>query len=79
MPLGHPDFGRLEICSCRQAEVRSRIRDRLFSLSQLDELQTLTFETFQPRGRMGLGKAAASIERAFNQAPPSPIPSRAGS
>jgi DNA replication protein DnaC len=67
--VGHPDFGRVEICSCRQTEVRARIRNRLFSLSRLDELQALTFETFQPRGRVGLGQEQqASIERAFNQA-----------
>jgi len=42
LPLGHPDFGRLETCVCRQAAVRSQIRDRLYSLSQLEELEHLT-------------------------------------
>jgi len=69
VPLGHPDFGRVEICSCRQTEVRARIRERLFSLSRLDELQALTFETFKPRGRIGMGEEQqASLELAFNQA-----------
>jgi DNA replication protein DnaC len=69
LPVEHPDFGRLEVCTCRQAEVRARIRARLFSLSRLDELQTLTFETFEPRGRIHLGEEQqASLERAFNQA-----------
>lgn len=69
VPPGHPNFGRLEICSCRQAEVRARIRERLFSLSRLDELKGMTFEAFQPRGRIGLGQEQqASIERAFEKA-----------
>ena len=55
-PLGDPDFGRLEICTCRQAQVRAHIRDRLFSLSRLDQLQHLTFATFRPRGRAGIGE-----------------------
>jgi DNA replication protein DnaC len=67
LPTGHPDFGRLETCVCRQASVRSQIRDRLYSLSQLDELQHLTFETFQPRGRPNLPAFnQESLEQAFN-------------
>jgi DNA replication protein DnaC len=69
LPLGHPDFGRIEICTCRQADIQSLIRERLFSISHLDELKDLTFETFNPRGRVGLGqRQQESIERAFNQA-----------
>lgn len=69
LPLGHPDFGKLELCSCRQADVRARIRERLFSLSHLEELQQMTFETFKPHGRVGLGEEQkSSLERAFNQA-----------
>ena len=45
------------------------MRERLYSLSRLDELQGLTFDSFQPRGQTGLGeKQAASLEAAFNQA-----------
>ena len=68
LPLGHPDFGRLVICTCRQADLKDRIRQRLFSLSHLDELQDLTFESFNPQGRVGLGQQQQdSIERAYNQ------------
>jgi len=67
--LGHPDFGRLEICTCRQADIQDRIRQRLFSISHLDELRDLTFDSFNPRGRVGLGQQQQdSIERAYNQA-----------
>jgi DNA replication protein DnaC len=66
---GHPDFGRLEICTCRTGQVQEQIRDRLYQLSHLDQLGDLTFDNFNPHGRMGIGEqAAASIERAFNQA-----------
>jgi DNA replication protein DnaC len=69
VPLGHPDFGRLEFCVCRRRKVANQVRERLFSLSHLDELSDLTFESFQPHGRMGLGEMqASSLERAFNQA-----------
>jgi len=69
LPIDHPDFGRLQICACRQADVRERMHARLFHLSQLDELQHLTFESFNPHGRVGLGtQQQESLERAFNQA-----------
>ena len=67
--MGDPRFGKLEICVCRQRDVSEQVRERLYSLSRLDELKGLTFATFQPRGRNGLGEMqASSIERAFNQA-----------
>ena len=66
---GSPEFGRLEICTCRQGAVMHRVRDRLFSLSHLDELKGLTFDSFQPRGQINLGKRQADIlEQANNTA-----------
>ena len=45
------------------------MRQRLYSLSHLDELGGLTFETFKKRGRNGLGDMHAnSLEWAFNRA-----------
>jgi len=67
--VGDPRFGKLEICVCRQRNVSQQVRERLYSLSRLDELKGLTFDTFQPRGQIGLGeKQANSLEMAFNQA-----------
>lgn len=69
LPVGHPDFGKLEICSCRHGQVSQQVRQRLFELSQLNELRHLTFANFQPRGRIGLPpQQADSLERAFNHA-----------
>lgn len=67
-PLGHPDFGRVSICSCRQAQISQQVRQRLFALSNLNELSHLTFDNFQPRGRVYLNpKEAESLEQAFNR------------
>jgi DNA replication protein DnaC len=68
LPVGHPDFGQLEICTCRKSEISQQIHQRLYELSNLDELQHLTFENFQPRGRIGLRPAQAdTLELAYNQ------------
>src|SRR5215211_4594598 len=69
VPVGDPKFGKLEVCVCRQRDVSEQVRERLYSLSRLDELKGLTFETFEPRGRKGLGEMQSdSLEMAFNQA-----------
>jgi len=69
LPVGHPNFGKVETCVCRKQDVSQQIRERLYSLSRLEELKGLTFESFQPRGRTGLGDfQAKSLEIAFNQA-----------
>jgi len=69
VPVGHPSFGRLEVCVCRRRDVSDQVRERLHSLSHLDELKHLTFESFLPRGRKGLGEMQAqTLERAFNHA-----------
>lgn len=67
--FGDPDFGKLFVCVCRQQEITQEVRDRLFLLSNLDSLRELTFESFHPRGRVGLGKQQSdSLEQAFNHA-----------
>ncbi|MBI2757428.1 MAG: ATP-binding protein [Chloroflexi bacterium] len=69
VPVGHPDFGKLQVCVCRRANVTNAVRERLFALSHLDELKDLTFESFKLRGRKGLGEMHAnSLEQGFNQA-----------
>ena len=69
VPIGHPEFGKLEVCVCRIGKITDAIRQRLFTLSHLDELKELTFESFEPGGYKGLGEMqSASIEMAYNQA-----------
>ena len=67
--MGHPQFGKLQICLCRQAELNARTQDRLFRHSNLDELAELTFETFKSRGHIGTAPSQAdALEKAFNSA-----------
>ena len=67
-PVGHPEFGKLQICVCREGEVSEHHRSKLFGYSQLDELKELTFENYDSRGRIGLGEHQAdSLEYAYNQ------------
>ena len=69
LPVGHPDFGKAAICDCRRQSVTDQVRNRLFSISHLDELKDLTFESFKPRGRQGLGPMQSqSLEWAYNHA-----------
>ncbi len=69
LPVGHPEFGKLQVCECRAAQVSQQVRQRLFAFSQLEELGHLTFENFQPRGQVGLlPRQADSLEQAFNHA-----------
>jgi DNA replication protein DnaC len=69
VPLGHPDFGKIEPCICRQGDINQQVRQKLFSLSHLEELSHLTFDNFEPRGRVGLWpKQADSLELAYTHA-----------
>jgi DNA replication protein DnaC len=69
LPIGHPDFGRLQVCSCRAREVELEARRRLYRLSNLESFKHLTFETFKPRGQHGLSQnQAMSLESAYSAA-----------
>src|SRR3990172_1161140 len=69
LPVGHPDFGKLQVCTCRHGQISQQIHARFFALSNLDELTHLTFENFLPRGRVGLRQLQAdTLEAAYNQA-----------
>jgi DNA replication protein DnaC len=69
VPVDHPSFGKVFVCDCRLGEVSHQIREKLFSMSHLENLQHLTFDNFKPRGRVGsLPYQAESLERAYNQA-----------
>jgi DNA replication protein DnaC len=66
LPVGHPDFGKVQVCECRKDQVTASFRSRLYEMSNLDALKDLTFASFQPRGRDNITKAQAdSTEAAF--------------
>ena len=56
VPVGHPDFGRVTICSCRQKEVVHSAFARIYRLSNLDAFRTMTFENFDVEGLVGMGQ-----------------------
>jgi DNA replication protein DnaC len=69
LPVGDSEFGKLQICTCRSRQVNQQVRQRLYDLSHLNELGHLTFDNFQPRGRIGLPpQQANSLQMAYNQA-----------
>jgi DNA replication protein DnaC len=69
LPLSHPDFGKLQICVCRQKEAANAVHQRLFRLSNLDSFRAMTFETFNPQGHVGMGDGQiGSLKYALNQA-----------
>lgn len=54
VPLGHPDFGRVDICSCRQKEVMQMTYQRLYRLSNLEAFRGMTFDNFSTEGLVGM-------------------------
>jgi DNA replication protein DnaC len=69
LPVSHPDFGKLQVCVCRQQSMIQSTQQRLFRLSNLDYFRSMTFETFNPVGRVGLGESQlSSLKYAFSQA-----------
>jgi DNA replication protein DnaC len=50
VPIEHPNFGKLFPCSCRLAELEQSRLQRLRSLSNLEHLSRMTFDTFVPEG-----------------------------
>jgi len=69
LPSDHPQFGRVVPCSCLQGRLQGRLTERLHRLSRLQQLEHLTFETFNPQGRLNNGaEQRDSLGRAYNQA-----------
>jgi DNA replication protein DnaC len=69
LPVSHPDFGKLEVCVCRQQSLVQATQQRLFRLSNLDSFSAMTFENFNYTGRIGMAdNQIASLGYTFNQA-----------
>lgn len=68
VPIDHPDFGRLQVCACRQKQASDAVHQRLFRLSNLEAFSAMTFDNFNVQGRMGLGEEQVrSLTYALNQ------------
>ena len=69
LPQGHPDFGKLVPCVCRQNESTQAARDRLYQLSNLDAFKSMSFSLFSVQGRLGLAdEQIRSLQYGLSQA-----------
>ena len=69
LPITHPDFGKVTLCHCRLQDAAQAKYQRLYRMSNLKAFQDMTFETFKPQGRVGLGKEQVlSLQNAYQQA-----------
>jgi DNA replication protein DnaC len=50
VPVDHPDFGKLVPCTCHLVELAEQRAAALRTLSDLETLSRMTFETFVPEG-----------------------------
>lgn len=68
-PVGHPEFGRVDICSCRNKEVIQHAYQRIYRLSNLDAFRRMTFDTFDTDGLVGMSdEQLRSLNTARNAA-----------
>ena len=69
VPFGDPEFGKMYACTCRTDELSTQQHQHLRTISNLGSLSTMTFESFQPRGRVGMPRQQAdTLEQAYNTA-----------
>ncbi len=68
LPIDDPQFGKLQICTCRQVQTVDANIQRLYRMSNLQAFENMRFENFNPQGRLGLGEAQVrSLKLALNQ------------
>ncbi len=66
VPIDHPEFGKIHVCECREALISVDIRNKLYSISNLEKLRHMTFDNFLPRGRLGISPIQGNtLERAY--------------
>lgn len=69
LPITNPNFGKLQVCVCRQKTFAQNTQTNLLRFSNLVALKDMTFDRFNPRGRIGLSEeATTSLQNALNQA-----------
>ena len=54
VPVGHPDFGRVDVCDCRRKEVIQSAYARIYRLSNLEAFKGMTFDNFSAEGLVGM-------------------------
>lgn len=72
LPITDPDFGKVEICICRQQEVIRNAHRKIYQFANLEALRKYSFDTFRPEGKDGTLTTEESLslksgyERCFN-------------
>ncbi len=68
LPVDHPDFGKMEICSCRKNQVEEVERKNLYDFSNIQSFKSMTFDTFHVEGRGTKKDSNKSLEVAYQNA-----------
>ena len=68
VPVDHPDFGKLVPCTCQLAEMAQRRATTLRTLSNLDVMSRMTFETFVSDGHGLPPDKQANLRWAYEEA-----------
>ncbi len=68
VPVGHPDFGKLVPCTCQLADLAQRRVDALRTLSDLETMSRMTFETFISAGHGLQPGKQANLRWAYEEA-----------
>ncbi len=68
VPIGHPEFGKGHICTCRQKEVSQSVYEKLYKFANLESLNEFTFDNFKPSGLTGAltDPQILSLQAAYN-------------
>ncbi len=67
VPVGHSGFGTLVPCTCRLAELAERRVIALRTLSDLEIMSRMTFETFAPEGHGLSPEKQSNLQWAFEE------------
>lgn len=69
LPITHPDFGKMQVCVCKQNDMVRHSFERLYRMSNLQAFSNMTLDNFKTEGRLGLGdQQVASLQIALNHA-----------
>jgi DNA replication protein DnaC len=68
VPVGHAQFGKMQICSCRQGDLAERRLEQLRELSNLTALGHYTFESFIPEGHGLTPDKRDNLRQAYERA-----------
>jgi DNA replication protein DnaC len=66
LPVDDPNFGLLEVCQCQKENFQRASVQRLYSISNLDAFQKMTFEHFNISGLNDQKEINKTLEVAFN-------------